>query len=644
MRLWTAFCAVVASAGCAFAAPITSSFVTDPGSATISSRPMTGFATTGAQQVGISVRVEFTSGSPETIGWQSTGVTSGGAQGTGWVLRLADNSFQSPWEFVNNTGRSVTRIVVDGQPGLTVFDVVPNAEQTPGSADGRPFVVQTGPDNIVIQTTYRDAIGVLGNAPVGDLFRFMIIDITNPGGLPSGSTFTYLADTDNLDFRPEFDPDLCCWDNGRADFETAQASHQGGVATLGEKVADDFYLPPGYMHELEQIKVVMFTNSFSGLTKAVAEIYADCNGLPGQLIYTLRDVIRTDGPAVPDQPGFRQVTYTFRPDGQSDSKLKSIFLKGGSYWVSVYGLTDGRCQMDPPVCDLTYWPVGAQNAPLNGSIPVKITGRVTTTPGLTFDYAGQPWEPLDRCCIGCRNMNMEVCTRQCKILNDNGPPLATGVTGPLGSRSERSTNRQFDLKSADDFVVPPCDDQEVCYLEGCIYTNCIPPSGWVDIYANECSMPNTTRTLIASVPATYAIPTGRTTTVGTQVLREYRLEFHKPGIRLTAGRQYWLSLNVVNTLDVNSRTLFCFADDCKRTCDIRFNSAKFFNPFSGTDPVVWEPLNRDLSFLIATRDAPGVGVYAFASTPTCQVDINNDGTLDTDDIFSFLTSWFAGCP
>ena len=83
---------------------------------------LTGFFTTGAMMDGMSVTAYFDDGSSETESWGTTGLVSGGVNGTGWSLSLTGDSFLSSWSFVNDDAGTLVRLVLDGSSGLTVFD------------------------------------------------------------------------------------------------------------------------------------------------------------------------------------------------------------------------------------------------------------------------------------------------------------------------------------------------------------------------------------------------------------------------------------------------------------------------------------------------------------------------------------------
>lgn len=161
---------------------------------------LTGFATTGAMMAGMTVRVTYGDGSFDTAVWAATGATSGAATFGGlWTLALTGNSFYDHWEFSTsaNLQKSVSSIFLDGGPGQTVFDYIDFSAITPGSANGYPFTITGGiADPSAVTATYSSPLGIGGNAPLGDLFVTLNIDLGSQA-LAGGQSFTFRADTDN---------------------------------------------------------------------------------------------------------------------------------------------------------------------------------------------------------------------------------------------------------------------------------------------------------------------------------------------------------------------------------------------------------------------------------------------------------------
>lgn len=434
----------------------------------------------------------------------------------------------------------------------------------------------------------------------------------------------------------------CIWFNGDWDQRDAQASHEGGAFPQGVKAADDFYLCEGYVYDLESISGYLCTDSLEQLTKARLELYSDCNGRPDRLLYTFKVFEKTETGIVVD--GYRLVKFDFVVADQFDP-LRSdnenacntnIVLKGGTYWVSLIGLSDNRCITMPTMCDSSFFAT-ANGGIIRGSVAHKIEGN-DTGHWNQFDYSGNSWEPLDECCIGCTDLAFTVCAEPCKILIDNGVNDRND-TVRVGERSERSTSSTRNSRAADDFVVNPCHDLRVCYIEGCIYTNCVGFTGWFDIFGNDCKEPSYVlgTAAIQSGRATCIVDLGYTVVIDGRSLNAYRIEFHDLDFVLERGHQYWISINIQDTFSQNERAYFCYNADCDRSCLIRFNPGHAI----GAGYQVWTNVGRDFSFLVAGEDADRDGT---ASTPTCTADFNRDGSATVQDLFDFLNSWFAGCP
>ena len=157
------------------------------------------FTTLGSMMAGMSVTAFF-NGKGETAFWESTGASSGGATGTvpgkQWALTLTGDTFESRWAFVNGGAGKLTRLVIDGSGGLTIFDKRQGGFGTDGSWAGWDFASSLEGDASLV-ATYRKPIGVGGAAAVGDLFQILDVDFS---GLQTNGTredFTFVQDADN---------------------------------------------------------------------------------------------------------------------------------------------------------------------------------------------------------------------------------------------------------------------------------------------------------------------------------------------------------------------------------------------------------------------------------------------------------------
>jgi hypothetical protein len=157
---------------------------------------LTGFNTTGAMMSGMTVTAIFQT-FVETLNWTATGGDSGGVFGTGWSLEATGDTFNvNAWSFTNSNAGVLTRLILDGRPGFTLFDRTNPSPGTAGSAQGRDFETNLAADASVV-ATYSRPVGVGGAAPVGDIFHMLDVDFA---GLPAGGVqtdFLFSQDADN---------------------------------------------------------------------------------------------------------------------------------------------------------------------------------------------------------------------------------------------------------------------------------------------------------------------------------------------------------------------------------------------------------------------------------------------------------------
>lgn len=422
----------------------------------------------------------------------------------------------------------------------------------------------------------------------------------------------------------------CTWFNGEWDGKDGQTSHLGGGVPCGQKAADDFYLPICNVYDLKSITGQLLSNSISAVAKARLDIYEDCGGLPGNLLYTFDGLTvgtYTVGPIVKDD--FRLDTWRFDLSGQK------VVLKGGLFWVSIYGVTDGQKQ------DESYFAT-ANNGIIRGAVAAKQFGRCGL-PKNKYDFSGQPWSHVALCCIGCTDLAFTVCADACPIWWDNGGPDRNASTAGRSERNFQGTIRNS--RAADDFTVSTCDDLNICYIEGVIYTNCLNFEGFYEIYKNNCSKPayvlGATTGIESSGLATLAVKLYDTVIDG-RAVSAYRLEFHRLNITLARNQNYWISLGVQATFNNQERGYFACNFYCDRSpsCWIKLNPGHTtVNPGGVNQVPVWTPFSCDFSFLIAGRS----GVSDGSSTGSCAADFNRDGSLTPTDIFAYLNSYFAGC-
>lgn len=176
--------------------------------------PLTTFTTFGKDMLGLKVTWTFTDGTFDsgTFGSFNTagndlaaGVNKNGLQlGLLWF----SDTFLDLWFVSNNTGKSVSSIQLNGQPGKVVFDcgwtstgcaAVGNPSGQVGSensAQGHTFQANffsefQGP----VAGHYTNLVGLSGGAPVGDIFEQFTMTFAE--GFGTGNSFGFKLDTDN---------------------------------------------------------------------------------------------------------------------------------------------------------------------------------------------------------------------------------------------------------------------------------------------------------------------------------------------------------------------------------------------------------------------------------------------------------------
>lgn len=165
---------------------------------------LSGYGTHGSDMPGMIVLAEFADNTDDTATWVSLGYPAGEAVGADWSLYESGNTFNSLWTLTNSTtDKSISRLLIDAWAGDTVFDRTEDLSGDPygsyGSELGRDFE-PINHDAYDIVATYTNAVK-LTDAPVdprGDIFQYLEIVFQNEGGLGSGQSLQFYADTDNI--------------------------------------------------------------------------------------------------------------------------------------------------------------------------------------------------------------------------------------------------------------------------------------------------------------------------------------------------------------------------------------------------------------------------------------------------------------
>ena len=497
-------------------------------------------------------------------------------------------------------------------------------------------VSNTGPFPIGDTLVMLTAQASVGPPSVCSATVHVLGDDCNHNGIPDTcDVFEGSSKDCNLNAIP--DECECFWDNGIASAQCrdcrapavppqdGQLSHIGGALPGGARVADDFYLCPGQMHEIYGFCGRMLTNSAPGVRKARLEFYDDCDGAPVStpfIVFNNSMVKNT----TPGANGYDVVEYCF------DFCDDRLWLEGGrTYWVALIGLTDSTGS------DSSFWLASPGDQLLKGSVPAKAFG----TPGQTWGSINWgPWNGISNCCIGCVNMAFELRGQSCPLVWNNGVAASGAAAG--GTLSGASGLQSL-RRTADNFVLKPCADESICYIEAYIWTNCVPPTAFIEIYTNDCNEPfgPPLHRLIAN----RVTPTGATITIASVPLTGYRVEYFGSMLTLQGGRTYWLSAGVDGNGAINSRSYFAYNYSCKFNCPIQIGPGQQ-HAYSPT-PDEWTSTGKDYAFRIAAQPTWSMDHNALPSdppAPTCRADINNSGSATVQDVFDFLAAWFAGCP
>lgn len=186
------------------ATPASAVIIAFDNAAPVSIAGVAGFATTGAQMSGMTVEAFFADSMLDDIlSWGTTGADSGGVTGTNWGLSVTGNTSSAEWQFVNETGSNLLKLVLNGAPGLTLFDTTFNfLVGTVGSAEGLDFDDLTDPD-APPTATYSKPIAIGSDPFVGDLYH--VLTVSDFGVDGRAGNWTFFQDTDNDSRKPPND-------------------------------------------------------------------------------------------------------------------------------------------------------------------------------------------------------------------------------------------------------------------------------------------------------------------------------------------------------------------------------------------------------------------------------------------------------
>jgi hypothetical protein len=449
-----------------------------------------------------------------------------------------------------------------------------------------------------------------------------------------------LSRTPGVQCATVYAPKQPLWKNGDFDRRSAQTSQVGldqDWNRFARITADDFYLCEGQIHAIDTITGKLITDA--AVPKAVVALFEDCDGRPdlSRPIAVLSAAPQVfegfDIPAVDGDLLIHDTGETF--DGLSILSIearfaKPVFLRGGTYWVSIIGFSGTG---DPT--EQFFWGT-ADN--------LNVKGR----PGQFFDSDTRTWVDIDTLCCGCTDFNFCIGGQSCKLLFDNAAPRLPDGGGIWATRSLQNGSRTSDKsRSASDFVVPPCDGVEICYVEGYVWTNCDRVA--MEFYGNECDQPASQGEIAGPYLADCLIDTGvRAPAPGNSSIELKLLKalfFTFPPLFPRPGTNVWVSLYALGDNAQNSRGYLALGDRCDHDCHRLFNPPLVRGPAFDTSR--WLPASAEFSL---HDHAIAVAVRADLPQPAptveadCPADVNRSGAVTVQDIFDFLAAWFAGCP
>ncbi|MFN7020731.1 MAG: tandem-95 repeat protein [Phycisphaerales bacterium] len=477
-----------------------------------------------------------------------------------------------------------------------------------------------------VRLTVRDLAGLSATA---DATVTVLGADSNGNGVPDSCDLISGGGGPDCDGDGDFDESRCLWDNGSASpmngRTNGQLSQYGGNPSA--RVADDFYLTPGFVYRITSFRAQIVTNSIE--RGARLSIFEDCDGVPyGEPFFTLdTEAVASESPT--NEPAFTLVTYVFE---MCEEKL--VLDGGKTYWISVQG------KVNCNDTDQAFWAsVGLTPNPrdLLASVPVKAFGE-GEYPCLPSGY--EPWETIADCCIGCVNMAYLFTGEPCQLLWDNGK-VDLGESTRGGDPS--GINRGIFSRAADNIAIKPCGDEEVCFIEAYIWTNCDPVFGFLELYDNQCALP--AGQPVRTATPTDVIPLDEFITIDGVRYRGYLLKFWNIPWPLTANRNYWLSVGADGAGSFNARAFFAYADntDPCESCNRRniTYGARLANRQASD---VWLRGSREYAFRIATRPRDLDPIPVGAAINRCPPDFNRDGQVTVQDMLDYISVFFSGCP
>ena len=433
-------------------------------------------------------------------------------------------------------------------------------------------------------------------------------------------------------------PDECECDNP-ADLIDGIAS-EVGTGGFESRAADDFFLEKAFIHKLNCVTADVLATSAN--PTASLEIYADCNGKPGELLYKTESsfFISRNQNLFGNFPLYRVVFNDL-----------DLWLDGGRYWAAVVIVGDGT------MTDRGFFAT-AGNGRIQG-LPAFMK-----SPGF-----GHPdWTRIDLCRpdLGKTDLALNTFSERYECLWNNGKPIRESVC-----KSHNLATGQAHV--ADDFLVLPClPDLEtnVHFIRTYVLANVYPRIDFI-LYNNEDCLPDeqimrfqSTRTILREPGFVDGLDL-------------YEIQYCGTPFTLQDRQSYWLSIAQRGQSPASEIVLWPYGARCDLApCDKwQLNPShwrpKPFEPWTplencalvlssgpgdddedqagrgssvnGQSPSIYK---RDHPFLIAglqgrnLRSIPGPAI-APPQQDCEKVDLDGDGQVTISDYFRFLTEFLG---
>lgn len=192
------------------------SVVLDAGTTYVTSG-LSSASTTGSAMAGLQVTAVFADGASATGVWGDLGDDLFGVSTQRFRLAVgADANTGSPfdfrWTLDNLWSGGLTQLVLAGAGGRTVFDVNGDETLTENSALGIPLRFAgvdpwtDSPYAATATATYRNAVALVGAAPLGDVFEQVDLLFGGASPLAGGSSIAFDLDTDSIGEGATLDP------------------------------------------------------------------------------------------------------------------------------------------------------------------------------------------------------------------------------------------------------------------------------------------------------------------------------------------------------------------------------------------------------------------------------------------------------